>query len=827
MCPPSEPTESEPTEGTVEVTLPTGHRVRLDEDPESSESNGIDSGRTDERVSAVPISSSEMELLATQIRPDRYTILGRIGEGGMAVVYVARDDALRRHVALKLQRADRESHASRFLEEAQVLGRLEHPNIVPLYTLENGAEGTPFTTMRYLRGSSLQQVLRGLRGGDPRVTREYSLTRLMQIFLQITQAVAYAHNQGIIHRDLKPANVMLGEHGEVQVVDWGVAKVRPTHRASPSSRPELATPGQILGTPAYMAPEQWAGFADDERVDIYSLGVMLYELLTLRRPFEATSPLALWQAVTSTPPTPPRTVAPDRGIPLELERTCLKALSKRPSDRQEQVLELYRAVQTWIETETDKARRHALAEGKVAEARGLLLAYKVQRERIVALARAAQETARLFESWQSVEEKRALYAAEEEVQGARRQLIDISTDVVGVLTEALGFERENAAARELLADYYWDRLLEAEQDAVPSEAEFYARLVQRYHDGKYTRQLSGEGVLSLTTDPPGASVRVRRLEEIDLRMQPKAVQELGPAPIENTAIAQGSYLLEIEHPTYPKVVYPVHVSRNREWREHVRIYSAAEIGEGFVHVPAGPFIEGGDREGWSLPRSEPHVDDFAIARYPVTVVEYLEFLNALARTDPEEARRRAPRRAPDGGSYTTNCAGGSFEMPLDLPDGIGEPLAPVSSISWYDAVAYCEWRSARDGRVYRLPSAREWEKAARGVDGRWFPWGNRFDSSLCNIRESMQVAPRAAPVDAFPTDESVYGVRGMAGNMRDWTSTESDQGAGSPAMRVVRGGAWYGGRVSARCADRFWFEPNHVYFFVGFRLAHSLGQDSR
>jgi serine/threonine-protein kinase len=147
----------------------------------------------------------------------------------------------------------------------------------------------------------------------------------------------------------------------------------------------------------------------------------------------------------------------------------------------------------------------------------------------------------------------------------------------------------------------------------------------------------------------------------------------------------------------------------------------------------------------------------------------------------------------------------------------------VSSVSWYDAVAYAEWRSAKDQRAYRLPTAREWEQAARGVDGRWFPWGDRFDASLCNVRESTKDGPRIAPVESFPQDESVYGVRGMAGNMRDWTETASTLGANSASpLRVVRGGAWYGGRVSARCADRFWFEPNHVYFFVGFRLAHSL-----
>ncbi|HYQ27241.1 MAG TPA: serine/threonine-protein kinase, partial [Polyangiaceae bacterium] len=253
---------------------------------------------TSERISAAPISSTEARHLNDVIDPKRYSIVGKIGAGGMATVYLARDQFLLRSVALKVQHADPDGVNGRFLEEAQVLGQLEHPNIVPLYTLESAVNGSPFSTMRYLRGSSLHDVLRCLSTGDSAIVAEYSLTRLMQIFLQITQAVSYAHNQGVIHRDLKPANVMLGEHGEVQVVDWGIAKVRSAAGVhTDSQRDGLTMPGQIVGTPSYMAPEQWAGAAVDERADIYALGVILYEMLTLQRPFNGSNPLLLCREV--------------------------------------------------------------------------------------------------------------------------------------------------------------------------------------------------------------------------------------------------------------------------------------------------------------------------------------------------------------------------------------------------------------------------------------------------------------------------------------------------------------------------------------------------
>ncbi|HET7543385.1 MAG TPA: bifunctional serine/threonine-protein kinase/formylglycine-generating enzyme family protein [Polyangiaceae bacterium] len=779
---------------------------------------------TGERSSVAPVSTSEARHLSDVIDPRRYVVLGKIGAGGMATVYLARDQSLLRSVALKVQHADPDGSNARFLEEAQVLGQLEHPNIVPLYTLESSAGGPTFSTMRYLRGSSLYDVLRCLCTGDAAVVAEYSLTRLMQIFLQITQAVSYAHHQGVIHRDLKPANVMLGEHGEVQVVDWGIAKVRSASGVhTDSQRDNLTMPGQIVGTPSYMAPEQWAGAAVDERADIYALGVILYEMLTLQRPFNGNNPLILCREVLTAPPPPLRSVAPDRSIPLELEEACMKALAKLPEERQPQVRDLYRAVQAWLETETDKVRRHNLAEEKVTEARELLRVYQSQRKVVADLERKSRELEGAFESWQSVDEKRELYDADQAARVGRRQLIDLSTDVVGVLTEALGFERENTAARQLLADYYWDRLIEAENSAQPDQVGFYSRLVRRYHDGRYAKRLAGDGTLTLVTEPAGALVRISRLEERDLLLQPGPTLFSGSTPVQGVALGLGSYVVRVELAGYAPLVYPVHISRNRDWQGSIRLHRDAEIAPGFCEVPAGPFIEGGDSEGWSLPRSEPQVDSFAIARHPVTVREYLEFLNDLARTDLTLATQRAPRRAPDGGSYAVYHPEHGFEFEPQLPENLVALDAPVSSVSWYDAVAYAEWRSAKDQRAYRLPSAREWEKAARGVDGRWFPWGDRFDASLCNIRESTKDGARVASVDSFPHDQSVYGVRGMAGNMRDWTETASTIGATSASpLRVVRGGAWYGGRVSARCADRFWFEPNHVYFFVGFRLAHSL-----
>jgi serine/threonine-protein kinase len=255
----------------------------------------------------------------------------------------------------------------------------------------------------------------------------------------------------------------------------------------------------------------------------------------------------------------------------------------------------------------------------------------------------------------------------------------------------------------------------------------------------------------------------------------------------------------------------------------VRLFPDRQIGEDFVHVPAGSFACGGDEEvrGWSLPAAEVELEDFFIGKSPVTVREYLDFLEELSRKDPEEALRRSPRRSPDGGLYFRQGADGR----LALPEGPGRlrwrSEFPVVSISWHDALAYCAYRSKVDGREYDLPSELEWEKAARGVDGRWYPWGNRFDPSLCNVSGALAGEASAQPIDSFPSDESVYGVRGLAGNTRDWTSTAFGSNLdGGRDMRVVRGGAYNLPAVTTRAANRFWLSPSFVLSYVGFRIVH-------
>jgi hypothetical protein len=235
--------------------------------------------------------------------PPGYEILREIGQGGMGVVYLARDCALDRPVALKfLQQcfASDPRAGSRFLDEAQITGRLQHPGIPPVHQVGTLPDGRPFLAMKLIRGRTLKQLLREQGPGE---------ARWLGVFEAICQAVGYAHSQNVIHRDLKPANIMVGPFGEVQVMDWGLAKVLATsvapvqmpdetgpealwslqHGQSPRTPVDQTRAGSVLGTPAFMAPEQAIGAIDrlDRRSDVFSLGAILCALLTGQPPFVA------------------------------------------------------------------------------------------------------------------------------------------------------------------------------------------------------------------------------------------------------------------------------------------------------------------------------------------------------------------------------------------------------------------------------------------------------------------------------------------------------------------------------------------------------------
>jgi WD40 repeat protein/serine/threonine protein kinase len=303
----------------------------------------------------------------------RFTLLRPHAQGGLGEVFVALDEELHREVALKQiqeRHADQPESRARFVREAEITGGLEHPGVVPIYGLGQYADGRPFYAMRFIRGQSLKEAsdhFHQWRAGgvsppmDPG-ERSLELRKLLDCFLAVCNAVAYAHSRGVLHRDLKPANVMLGPYGETLVVDWGLARLidrpegacdagEPTLHVASAGDSDPTQMGRALGTPAYMSPEQAAGRLDQlgPASDVYSLGATLYYLLTGQAPFRESDPGLLLHQVQQGEFPPPRQVK--QGVPPALEAICLKAMALRPDGRYPSALALADDMERWLADE--------------------------------------------------------------------------------------------------------------------------------------------------------------------------------------------------------------------------------------------------------------------------------------------------------------------------------------------------------------------------------------------------------------------------------------------------------------------------------------------
>jgi serine/threonine-protein kinase len=302
----------------------------------------------------------------------RFRLLRPHARGGLGEVFVALDAELHREVALKQileKHADDPVSRLRFVAEAEITGGLEHPGVVPVYGLGTYGSGRPFYAMRFIKGDSLKEAIEHFHGDDTLKDhpgrRSLELRKLLRRFLDVCNAVDYAHSRGVIHRDIKPANVILGRHGETLVVDWGLAKaigrVDPSvgeQTVAPSSSGSSETlPGTALGTPAYMSPEQAGGDLDrlGPRSDVYSLGATLYCILTGRPPLEGDNIGEILRRVQAGDVREPREVDPalDKG----LEAVCMKAMATKPADRYATCRALAEDVERWMADEPVSAWR--------------------------------------------------------------------------------------------------------------------------------------------------------------------------------------------------------------------------------------------------------------------------------------------------------------------------------------------------------------------------------------------------------------------------------------------------------------------------------------
>jgi len=759
------------------------------------------------------------EIALTVAQAERYVYVGELGRGGMGRVDAVFDRALGRTIARKSVLSDR-GHPALLVAEAQICAQLEHPSIVPVYDVGADESGAPHYTMRVVRGRTLRQVLSDNETpGKPHL----GSFQLLGILRQVCLVVDYAHSRGVIHRDLKPENIIVGEFGEVYVLDWGVAHVAEASDIR-RSRGEIFNLDAV-GSLGYMAPEQALGEPIDARTDVFALGVILFEVLNGERPFEDSNIESIRDRISS----PITRLRGARRITPAFDHLVTSCLEPWPRDRPASARVLAEAIEAFLDGERARAEREREATAYAREgerAREAFEALDAEARRLQERADGLLETIR---PWEPVERKQGAWALAQEGRRLASEAARALARAEAAFTRALGRVPDHPDARRGLTALYFRQFEAAEARGDHELMAQYLDLARAYDDGTLGLELADRGALLVDTAAP--EVVVARYEPYGVLLQCGAPRAVGR---EACIIDSGSYLITARHEGR-EVRYPLMIDRAKIHRLGLRFPAAGEVPDGMILIPGGPFLAYPSR---AKRPTRCELSDFAIGRYPITFRAYIEFLESIA--DPGERERRTPghgrefdplivRDERGGWRISPRCVEGEArrrvppERELDLP---------VHEISWYDAVAYTLWLTLREGRPFRLPTDLEWEKAARGADGRGFPMGNQLDSSFAKLRESRPEASQPEVVGMFEDDCSPYGVRDLAGGVADWTSTSldgsplpdpSEEGTSAADQRqaIWRGGTW-GTTAAASRAMRYSQMLRHRSVLVGFRVALSL-----
>jgi len=754
----------------------------------------------------------------------RYVRQSHLGSGGLGEVTRCHDSLLGRMVAVKTARWDLGPDVQAVLErEARIVAMLEHPNIIPVYDAGFIGGVGPYYVMRVVTERSLADIIEDLAAKKADAVHEYSQKKLLRSFVEICQAVDFAHSKGVVHCDLKPSNILIGDFGEVLVVDWGLAYC-------------AQYPGGARGgTPGYMAPEQCDQnqLVFDAQTDVFALGAILYELITLSAAFpdgldsdrQPTS-----QSIRRSQPYAPAVSMRERcghlRVAAELDEICLRALELEPRDRCRSAREISEAIEDYLEGTRELERRMVEADRCTAAADELAERFfqfvETRDDELDKLAELVEQTP----PWAPRDDKRALWNAEDTLSVIDSLRVRTLHAAEQAYEKALENVPSHKAARRGLSRLYWAELKQARHRRDELNEIYYEQMVQRYDDSAKLIPTSAEAELIVD---PGANIASLSLAKLREDNRVLVVAETRELPVTSNApltLATGLYILCAHAETGGAIVsYPLAAKRGANLYIEVDLSAAARLAADEVMIPHGRALLG-DNTGWLDVRrpSDIDVDAFAIMRWPVRVADYLEFLDVLRERDPAAVDGHLPRSAL--GNLLWQHTGSAWQT--SLPSAGGAHELPIFGVSALSAQAFADWKSERDGVSYRLPRDTEWEKAARGTDGRVYPWGNHFDPALCKMRLSRPGPCSPEPMGAYETDKSPYGVRDLAGGVADWIIPDdvahvSELLAGAPPRHIYsRGGAWCDWASDCRVTTRRTYLPGECAERVGFRLVRGL-----
>jgi serine/threonine-protein kinase len=725
------------------------------------------------------------------VLPSRYEDRGFLGSGAMGEVRRVFDRTLETLVAMKVLRPEAgslQAVKARFELEARVTARLRHPAIVAVHDTGTLADGRLWFTMEIVEGRTLKELIEAVHDARSawswRSTRDgWSLRRLLRAFVTVCDAVALAHSRGVIHRDLKPRNVMVGAHGEVKVMDWGIARgadfdlaaEREAFAVLPSEHRTAF--GRVVGTPAYMSPEQARG----ERTltatsDVYALGAVLYHILAGKAIFEGTPESVLRQAAEDRPrplyeALGPQAPAPPFGLLPVLER----ALAADPADRFPDAGELASALRGWFQRdERRESAGNILAKVQDRQRELERLLSEEQALRAAAVAAlgalpAASPIAAKVPGWQL-----------EDLARSRRIEVDRGrVEVEEGLWAALATAPEDPDIRAAVGKEQVAALIRAEDAGDEDDADDRVAWIRDFGLPAPASVSSGLVHVDIEVDPPDAKVEVLRSVwqggprswEVDRVLPTGRLQVTLPA---------GSWLFRLSAPGHETVLFPALLHRSRPFvlagpgdrnQRVLRLPRSGTVPAGCVYVPPSWTYVGDLEAPGGFSRRRIWVDGYVIGRFPVTVSEWMTSARARWSAGPLQAEDI------DLGSGVSSMLEVRWESARGPYLHVGADYSP-SEVTLHPALVrsmaavggFLRWLSSRDGLPWRLPDEIEWEMAASGVDGSRYPWGPLFDPAFAHVLGSQE-RPSLLPVGAYPLNQSVYGVRDQIGGFHEATST--------------------------------------------------------
>ncbi len=761
-------------------------------------------------------------LIGEPILDARYQLERRLGQGGMGVVFQARHIFLKTSHAIKVILPDLVGNdpmlVTRFRQEALAAAAIRHQNIIAVTDFGVVRGTMPFLVMEFVNGQSLQDILAEEKMMSPE--------RALEFACAIGAGVGAAHKQNIVHRDLKPLNIMTQKGQPIaeglKILDFGLAKIKSGELLG--SFVQAKTTG-MMGSPFYMAPEQWSDDEPDARADIYSLGIILYQMLSGDVPFKGSSIPSIMKKHLTLPPPTFKSAGVD--VPPRLEAVVRHALEKEISARTPTVeafmAELREAVATGGLTVQSKRQTGSVASDETIYSPALTTggqqqttsesAFDLMDGTISSSALGAEEQAKLAASREAYEreQKEKERVAREELareSEERRKAEEEKERKRKEQEERVLKEKEEREERERRQREQMERV---ERQAKELE-ERLARLATSMPPAPQVTVIDPEAtqvhqaVKTETVDNsfPGAAAQLRD------SMAPPLVVPIPPKATGNSMLMIGAVVLIVlligggtgaYFVMRSKTTTGVGVNANNPTPAPTSGTDAPSKAD-MVEIPGGTFQMGrNDGPPQERPEHTVTVQKFLMDRTEVTNAEYEEFVRDM-----------------------------NYEAPSDWNKGrplAGQERWPVENVSAKDAEAFAAWRSKRDGVTYRLPTEEEWEFAARdGGQHKSFPWGDSWEEKRAVVKAAT---PR--PVGSYPEGRNRWGVLDLMGNVSEWTSSKASvySGVQIPAANrdwlVIRGGSYASDpndqQIPISATYRDWFDPTLKHPTFGFRLVRS------